>query len=52
MANRKKYDEKLKKIEIQRKRKLRKKLKRKKILAGRKKQMLNQFKSSSSGDTE
>jgi len=42
MANRKKYNEKIRMLEVQRKRRLRKKLKRQKMLAGRKREQQNQ----------
>lgn len=42
MSNRKKYNEKLRKIEVLRKRRLKKKLRRNKILAGRRKNEMNQ----------
>ncbi len=47
MANRKKYNEKLIKLEIQRKKRLKKKLKRQKVLAGRRKDYLNKLSSAS-----
>jgi len=42
MANRKKYNEKIRMMEVQRKRRLRKKLKRQKMLAGRRREQLMQ----------